>query len=115
MSMADPYSFIRYLEAKEGVDDAALNRRVSLRLGDLLGDLQSGGTVAVLEVGCSIGTRIEWMLDSGLLTRAAYTGIDVEPDNVAEAKRRFLRYADQKNFGTVEKPDGLLFLRRPVW
>ena len=43
-----------------------------------VGDRQDASPLRVLEVGCGIGTMLERLLDWGLLTRAAYTGIDVE-------------------------------------
>jgi SAM-dependent methyltransferase len=112
MSVPDRYSFIRYLEAKRAIDDVALNRHVLEHLAEILKKLQGRGTVTVLEVGCGIGTMVERMLDSGLLTRAVYTGIDFDPDTVAEAKKRLRGYADRKGFETMEQPDGPLRLRR---
>ena len=113
MHAPDRYSFIRYLEAKKVIDDGALNRHVLQRLGGILKELQGRGTVTVLEVGCGIGTMVERMLDRGLLTRAAYTGLDIEPEMVAEAKKRLRGYADEQRFEAAEKPGGILFLRRP--
>ncbi len=112
MSMSDYYSFIRYLQAKKDMDDKALNRFVWQRLREALEPLQTHGFVKILEVGCGIGTMVERMLDGGLLTRATYTGIDVQPTIVAEAKTRLRRYASERGLHTKQEPNGLLSLRR---
>ena len=70
--------FIRYLAAKKGLDDRSLNRQVWDHLVRALRDRPDSAPLRVLEVGCGIGTMVERLLDRGLLTRAAYTGIDVE-------------------------------------
>jgi len=112
MSVPDQYSFIRYLGAKKAIDDVALNRRVLERLAEILKELQDRSIVTVLEVGCGIGTMVDRMLDGGILRRASYTGIDVDPDTLAEAKKRLRSHADEKGFQALEQPDGLLYLRR---
>ncbi len=87
------YSFRRYLAAKKGLDDRSLNRNVRETLADHL--LEPWGTTPcrVLEVGCGIGTMLERLIDWQLLAEAAYTGIDAQPDNIGEARRRFRRFA----------------------
>ena len=79
--MSDPAApdFIRYLAAKKGLDDRSLNRQVWESPGRRRCAPGRPRPLRVLEVGCGIGTMLERLLDRGLLTRAAYTGIDVEP------------------------------------
>ena len=83
--------FIRYLAAKKGLDDRSLNRQVWDHLVRAVGDRQDSSPLRVLEVGCGIGTMLERLLDWGLLTRAAYTGIDVEPEFIRAAAARLPR------------------------
>ena len=109
----DHQNFVRYLEAKKSIDGRALNQGVWQRMAELLRDLQQNGSVAILEVGCAIGTMVERMLERGLLTRAAYTAIDLRPELIAEAKTRLRRYADRQGFGTREGAGGALVLERP--
>ena len=90
--------FIRYLAAKKGLDDRSLNRHVWDTLAQTLRDRPESAPLRVLEVGCGIGTMVERLLDRGLLTRAAYTGIDGEsrsasgrPPSACTAMRRRAR------------------------
>ena len=87
------YSFSRYLAAKKNLDDRSLNRHVRETLARHLLKTPKTPPLRVLEVGCGIGTMPERLLDWQLLPAAAYTGIDFNPDNIAEARARFGRYA----------------------
>ena len=87
------YSFLRYLAAKKGLDDRSLNRHVHETLADHLLERRGNTPCRVLEVGCGIGTMLERLIDWQLLAEAAYTGIDVHPDNIGEARLRFRRFA----------------------
>ena len=89
----EAYSFRRYLAAKQGLDDRSLNRHVRDTLAGALLERRAKAACRVLEVGCGIGTMLERLLDWQLLAEAAYTGIDVHPDNIGEARRRFRRFA----------------------
>jgi SAM-dependent methyltransferase len=88
-----PADYIRYLAAKKRVDDRSLNRQVWDRLAEALRSRQDPAPLRVLEVGCGIGTMVERMLDEGLLHRAAYTGIDIEPEFLRAAGERLRRTA----------------------
>lgn len=74
--MAAPlaYSYVRYLHAKRGVDDRALNRVVLEQLREALGGLPA--RPRVLELGAGVGTMVSRLCDLGWLTRARYTLID---------------------------------------
>jgi len=89
----EEFSFIRYLAAKKDLDDRSLNRHVRETLARHLLETRKTPLLRVLEVGCGIGTMLERLLDWQLLPEAAYTGIDLHPDNIAEARARFRRYA----------------------
>jgi len=85
-----PYDdFIRYLEAKQTVDDRALNRRVWAAMQRDIE--QSSGDFRVLEVGAGHGAMFHRMLEAELLERASYTAIDLDPANVEAARLRFGR------------------------
>jgi SAM-dependent methyltransferase len=98
--------FIRYLAAKQGLDDRALNRHVWDHLVRAVGDRQDASPLRVLEVGCGIGTMLERLLDRGLLTRAAYTGIDLEPELIRAATERFQGYAAVRQASLTLEPGG---------
>ena len=89
----EEYSFIRYLAAKQDLDDRSLNRHVRETLARHLLETRRTPPLRVLEVGCGIGTMLERLLDWRLLFEADYTGIDFHPGNIAEARARFRRYA----------------------
>ena len=88
--MATPatYSFTRYLAAKKSVDDRALNWQVWQSLAQALSQVGSVRTLQVLEVGAGIGTMVERLVEWGLLQQATYTAIDVDPEMIAEHRRR---------------------------
>jgi SAM-dependent methyltransferase len=98
--------FIRYLTAKKGVDDRSLNRHVWDHLVQAARDRREASPLRVLEVGCGIGTMLERLLDWGLLTRAAYTGIDVEPEFIRAAAARCRAYAAAHQASLTLEPDG---------
>ncbi len=93
------FSFLRYLAAKKELDDRSLNRHVRETLAGRLLEAQKLRPLRVLEVGCGIGTMLERLLDWQLLSEAAYTGIDLHPDNIGEARQRFRRYAAARGAG----------------
>jgi SAM-dependent methyltransferase len=106
--------FIRYLAAKKGLDDRSLNRHVWDHLVRLVGDRQGASPLRVLEVGCGIGTMLERLLDWGLLTRAAYTGIDVEAEFIRAAAGRFRGYAAARQASLTLEPGGAMFFSTPA-
>jgi SAM-dependent methyltransferase len=111
MSRPAAPSYIRYLAAKKGLDDRSLNRQVWDHLEQEVRERSDSKPLRVLEVGCGIGTMLERLLDWGLLTKAQYTGIDVEPEFIREAQRRFRSYAAKKNANQVAQRRGPLALQ----
>ena len=61
-----PRDFTRYLEAKESVDDRALDVSTMMALGESVGEFQ-GATLRVLEVGCGLGNMLPRLLRRGIL------------------------------------------------
>lgn len=111
--MANPAAsdYIRYLAAKKSLDDRSLNRLVWHHLEQAVRERTDSAPLRVLEVGCGIGTMLERLLDWGLLSRAAYTGIDVEAEFIREARRRFRGYAAEKNANLAAPHCGPMVLR----
>lgn len=101
-------SFPRYLASKKTVDDRALNAHVWGTLAQLLRGIED--VAAVLEVGAGIGTMAERMVQRGLLTRAAYTLLDEQAENIAIARRRL---AASPLTLTLLAADALEFCARP--
>lgn len=106
--------FIRYLAAKKGLDDRSLNRQVWDHLARELRDRPDSAPLRVLEVGCGIGTMLERLLDRGLLTRAAYTGIDVEAGLIRAATQRLHGYAAARQASLTVDPGGAMLFTIPA-
>lgn len=90
---ASEYSFTRYLAAKKTVDDRALNQHIwqalSQALSQALPQAIPQTPLQVLEIGAGIGTMVERAAERRLFPAdAAYTLIDSQPENIAEARRR---------------------------
>lgn len=113
MSSPAAPDFIRYLAAKKGLDDRCLNRQVWDHLGRALRDRADSAPLRVLEVGCGIGTMVERLLDRGLLTRAAYTCIDVEPEFIRAATQRLHDYAAARQVPLTVDSGGAIFFSTP--
>jgi SAM-dependent methyltransferase len=97
MSSPVAAGYSRYLAAKKTLDDRSLNRQVWEHLVQAARERAGAAPLRVLEVGCGIGTMLERLIDWGLLTRADYTGIDVNAELIPEAERRFCSSAQGKN------------------
>ncbi len=67
MAIPSDFSYTRYLAAKQSVDDRALNRQVFEVMAKALRSRQESSPVAILEVGCGIGTMLERLWDWGVL------------------------------------------------
>ena len=106
--------FIRYLAAKKGLDDRSLNRHVWDHLVRAVRDRSDSSPLRVLEVGCGIGTMVERLLDRGLLTRAAYTGIDVEAEFIQAATERLRDYAAERHAHLAVDSGGALLFSTPA-
>ncbi len=103
------YDFQRYLRAKRSVDDRALNRVVWQALVERLAGLEGRPSIEVLELGGGIGTMFERMAEWGALTRAEYTLVDAEADNIRCARRRLLDWAAYQRLEIQEGDQGLFF------
>jgi SAM-dependent methyltransferase len=105
MAIPDEYPFIRYLAAKKGVDDHALNRRVLHELETALTNSDRALPLDVLEVGAGIGTMLERLAGWGILKNAHYEAIDIEPGLIGEAARLVPLRARDHGFIIVADPD----------
>ena len=93
MTVPEKYSFVRYLEAKKGIDDRSLNVHVWNSLVQRLQKSAPDKPIRILEVGAGIGTMIERMLDERLLDSAIYTAIDAIEENRIRAHERMQAWA----------------------
>jgi SAM-dependent methyltransferase len=100
MAIPTAYSFTRYLAAKKSVDDRALNQRVWQSLAQAM--TSADAPVQVLEIGAGIGTMVERLVEGGVLRRARYTAIDVDPETIAESRRRLPAWMAEHGFAVRE-------------
>jgi len=112
MAIPDEYTFIRYLAAKKGVDDRALNRHVLQSLETALERSGRGLPLDILEVGAGTGTMLERLAGWGILKNARYEAIDLSPDNIGEAVRLVPIWARDHGFKSVEDPASAFCLER---
>jgi hypothetical protein len=97
------YGYTRYLMAKRGVDDRALNRRV---LADLC-DVMPAGPPRVLEIGAGLGTMVARLLEWQVITAGEYTLLDADPQLLRDARTWLSQWATDRGLATESLPDGL--------
>jgi SAM-dependent methyltransferase len=97
------YSYSRYLAAKKGVDDRALNRQVLAELRGLLPSREP----RILEIGAGLGTMVARLLDWGVLRAGEYTLLDVDPQLLRDSRTWLSGWASARGLPTETLPDGL--------
>ncbi|MFH1382941.1 MAG: class I SAM-dependent methyltransferase [Chloroflexota bacterium] len=110
--MPERYSFTRYLSAKKSIDSRALNHHVWQSLAQALPTSTPENPLQVLEVGSGIGTMLERILEQRLLTHTNYTAIDIQVENIVEARQQLQHWADSHNSRVTETAQGNLLLER---
>jgi predicted O-methyltransferase YrrM len=113
MPIPHTYSFARYLTAKKSVDDRALNRHVWQSLLAALPRATPEQPLQILEVGAGLGTMVERLVASGMLTHTTYTAIDLEPGLIAEARRRLPQWATAQGWQVQQDSQAQLHMQRP--
>jgi SAM-dependent methyltransferase len=113
MTMLRDFSYTRYLAAKKSVDDRALNRQVFEVMGQAVRPRQEAGSLEFLEVGCGIGTMVERLWDSGVLSNVNYTAFDLLPENIVAAKSRLLDFAQSGGIKVTVMGEYVLLFTRP--
>jgi SAM-dependent methyltransferase len=104
MTRPEKYSFTRYLAAKKSVDDRALNRGVWNQLAQALPPSTPEERLRVLEVGAGIGTMLTRMVEWELLAYADYTALDLQPENIALARRYLPEWAESRGLEISAAP-----------
>jgi SAM-dependent methyltransferase len=113
MTDPSPTPYIRYLAAKQSVDDRALNRRVFDALAQALGPRREAGTLSFLEMGCGLGALVERLWDGGLFAAADYTGVDQAPEHIAAARARLTAFARHRGAAVSETGENSLSFTGP--
>jgi SAM-dependent methyltransferase len=96
----DAYTYPRYLQAKETVDDRALNRRVWETFVDRL-QRRAGSPCRILEIGAGTGATAKRVVDALRTTSVdslRYTLVDIESDNLTAAREELLRWSRDEGF-----------------
>lgn len=101
------YSPVRYLFAKQPVDDRAINRHVLEVLARELAPDPSG--LRILELGAGVGTMVSRLADWSVLKRAQYTLVDRDAESLTSARRHLAAWgrvtAEGERSIRVEKAD----------
>ncbi|MBT7189621.1 MAG: class I SAM-dependent methyltransferase [Anaerolineae bacterium] len=94
-TMSNYNNFPRYLASKKSVDDRALNQRAWDALAVSLDTYED---VEILEIGGGIGTMIERLLERHVLQHVRYTLLDEQSENIAAARERLPKWAEENSF-----------------
>lgn len=106
--------FYPVLSGKKSVDDRALNFFVRQSLLEVLADSLATTPLQVLEIGSGIGTMIERFLEWECCTHSVYSAIDLQPENISEARHRLYCYGLRHGFQMEEvQNSGELIFQRP--
>jgi len=108
----DTYSYTRYLEAKQSVDERALHPRVWDRFIDDVGERSS---LRIFEMGGGTGATALRIIDA-LRTRSVkslqYEIVDLRAENIAAARSHLPEWGRQNGFEIREDADPII-LRHP--
>ena len=113
MPIPRAYSFARYLSAKKSVDDRALNQYVWQSLVAALPRATPEQPLQILDVGAGLGTMVERLVASSMLTHATYTAIDLEPTLIAEARRCLPQWATAQGLQVEQDSQAQIHVQRP--
>ncbi|MGA9399298.1 class I SAM-dependent methyltransferase [Haladaptatus sp.] len=95
-------NFQTYLDAKRTVDDRALNRRILHQFSAELPE-----SARILEIGAGIGTMVERLHSwERLPRRTRYTALDIDPENIAAARKRLLANGFESHGDGLRIDDG---------
>jgi SAM-dependent methyltransferase len=87
------YSDVRYLLAKQSVDDRALNQTVLTALRTQLAAITGGSRLRVLELGAGVGTMVSRLSDWNVIRDADYTLVDRDLTSLAAAEAQLRDWA----------------------
>jgi hypothetical protein len=102
---ASEFSFARYLTAKRTVDDRALNKDVLERLKAAL---PRDSAVRIVELGAGLGAMVPRLVDWGIVRRATYVLLEMDPSLLGEARRTLAAWAAARGYSSEERADALL-------
>ena len=100
--------FLRYLAAKQSVDDRSLNHCVWRRLISALSSAEAAGPLRLLEIGAGIGTMLERLLEQVSFSDLNYTLLDTNAACLEESRRRITQRAIRNGYEPVRRNDGAL-------
>lgn len=114
MTHPHQYSYPRYLEAKQTVDEQALNQQVWSRFIDIVSNCAP--EVRLLEIGAGVGTTAARILNAvgASVDRVEYTLVDVNAENLRRARKRLYDWFLNRNFDVQNEKGGDLLGRGPI-
>ncbi len=95
----ETFDYPDYLSAKKPVDDESLNQAVWKSMINWLKTRQDNTkSLKILEIGAGIGTMLERLLETDLLTNCTYTAIEMEAPFRESAFNRLENWSKDNNF-----------------
>jgi hypothetical protein len=104
------YSFPRYLQSKQTVDDRALNKDVF----NALKSNMPSAPFSVIEIGAGIGTMITRLIEWGLLTNADTLVLDEMGENLAYGLKWIPKWAESAGMRTERNAENKIRLWDPT-
>ena len=81
------YDYVRYLAAKEAIDDRSLNPLVIEALRRNLRLASEGSPLSVIELGAGVGSTFRRLHQAGIVTSGVYRMVDIDQRSLDEAAR----------------------------
>jgi SAM-dependent methyltransferase len=102
-SQPESFSFIRFLNAKKSVDDRSLNQHVWGSLATAVKTLQEkNGELKILEIGSGTGTMLQRILETRLIEKGDYTGLDISNEHLSEARNKIFTFASNNGYEVLD-------------
>nr|MBN1229202.1 hypothetical protein [Anaerolineae bacterium] len=112
MQAPEEYDFIRYLEAKQVVEDRAINQHVWQSLRKALFSSHAIGQVRLLYIGAGIGSMVRRILAWGLIPgEAVITMVDPRADIIVEAQKCLPKWAQSHGYNVQQANGEFAFSR----
>lgn len=93
MTPTPPFSYKDYLDAKQAIDDAALNPRVFRQFTEqLTASMHRHSHPRILEVGAGTGSMLKRLLDRNLLPHGTYTALDHDQESLETALEHIRKF-----------------------
>ena len=102
----NPSSYVRYLEAKQTVDERSINQQVWSEFILRLNQSHSEMPLHVMEIGAGTGSTFIKILEAVRLKCFEYTIVEMEPDHVTMLIDKLNAWTQKKGGRIIQERDG---------